>query len=316
MNFDAHQELGRSAALAAAIESGLLASLCRRSDSPAGHARVLGLDARATALVLDLLVAVGAAHRSGDLYEAAPALRAADRSSPGGIEFLETLWRQVPTFLRTGEPLVRMDGDAEAREAAYSPTVAKLAVLFSDAATELAAAIGGSPRTILDVGAGSGVWSLQMARRDPSARVTGLDLPGVLDRFHEHAQQLGLADRVSVIAGDFHDVEVPEAAFDRVVLANVVHLEPSDRAARLVARARGWVRPGGELVVVDALQKVPSEDVGIAVYAIHLSLRTGSGRVHGREEVEAWARAAGLSPRFVPLYAGPGKLGAVVATAP
>jgi cyclopropane fatty-acyl-phospholipid synthase-like methyltransferase len=209
-----------------------------------------------------------------------------------------------------------MDADPASREAAYAPAVERLAVSFGDAATELASALGGAPPSILDVGAGSGVWSLQMARRCAVTRVTALDLPAVLDRFRDRARSLGLADRISAIAGDYHEVDVPPAAYDRVVLANVVHLEPPDRAARLLSRARGWVRPGGEVVVVDALGRPPAEDSATAVYAIHLALRTGSGRVHARAQIEGWLRDAGLATRFVALTAPPGQLGAIVATAP
>jgi ubiquinone/menaquinone biosynthesis C-methylase UbiE len=108
-----------------------------------------------------------------------------------------------------------------------SPAAERAAELLDDALPQGAA--------ILDVGAGSAVWSLSLAKRKGGASVTAVDWPAVLEVAAETAEQLGIADRLTTLEGNYHDVEFPAAAFDLVILANVTHLE-SPGATALYSR--------------------------------------------------------------------------------
>ena len=107
----------------------------------------------------------------------------------------------------------------------YSSVVAGIGRIFAAPAQELAAQIERAPDRILDIGCGSGVWSLAIAERFERARVTGLDLPDVLAVFEARATERGLRDRIEKLGGDMHAVAIPPAAFDLVIIANVLRLE-------------------------------------------------------------------------------------------
>jgi SAM-dependent methyltransferase len=283
---------GAAKALVAADQRGLLASLTEPA-SAAGHAERTGGDAHATQLLLDVLVAQGLAERSGsDVYVGTRGLQEAVRF--GERTGMTRLWDHLPAFLADGSPFVRMDGDAADRAKVYVHVARALATLFEGAATALAKRLPGADR-ILDVGAGSGVWSLAMAERSPQSKVTALDLPDVLAAFLERADAAGLGERVETVAGDFHEADLPAGAFERIVLANVLHLEPAQSAAALIRRVRPALAAGGELVVIDALAEGAGErDLSRTVYALHLAMRTSTGRCHPAGEVAEWCREAGL----------------------
>ena len=161
---------------------------------------------------------------------------------------------------------------------------------------ELAAGCGLRPRSILDVGCGSGVWSLALAQATPGARVTGLDLPAVLDRFVARASALCLADRVDTIPGDMHSAALPEARWDLAIIANVLRLEPAEQARAIVRRVVSAVRPGGSVIIVDALAAgTPEAERARAIYSFHLALRTRAGSVHYSGEIGRWLEEAGSS---------------------
>ncbi len=308
---------GMAAAVVAAYQSHLLQALLNGPATPARYAEELGLDATATERILDVLAQLGVADCDQGSYAASTGLSQLDAQQPGGLDAVGALWSQVPAFLVHGERLALMDGPPAVREAAYSPVVSGLAKLFAEAARQLAATLAGSPAQILDVGAGSGIWSLAMAEHSPHARVTALDLPGVLPAFRLQAEHLGLADRTLTLAGDFHQVELPPERFDRVVLANVLHLEPQAQAAALIRRVASSLVRGGDLVIVEMLSNgTPSGERARAIYALHLALRTRQGQVHPLPDLQAWVEQAGLLPgEVIQLSTLPG-MAALVAQAP
>jgi ubiquinone/menaquinone biosynthesis C-methylase UbiE len=223
------------------------------------------------------------------------------------------LWTHLPRFLSTGQRYAQMDGSTAERSAAYKELTKALGRLFHDAARQLAARLTPCER-ILDVGAGSGVWSLAMAERSDTAHITAIDLPQVLPAFEERAERLGLRDRTKLVAADYHSIELPSQAFDRVLLANVLHLEPPRSARSLLRRVTPALAPGGELVVIDVLvEGDPARDRARSIYALHLAMRTRQGCVHPRAEVERWCRDAGLREgELMTLSAPPRALGALV----
>jgi ubiquinone/menaquinone biosynthesis C-methylase UbiE len=305
-------EAGGSAALvASAYELGLVESLARPASAEE-HAERLRLDPEATMLALDALAALGIATESDGRFGASERL-SLDASQPSS-----ELWSHLPLFLRTGERPGRMDGSVGERSAAYEDLVSALGDMFEEAAQALAAKLPPAGARILDVGAGSGVWSLAMCERTPRARVTALDLPNVLPAFLARAESLGLSERVDSIAGDYQSVDLPAHRFDRVILANVLHLETPERANSLIARVAPALRPGGKLVVIDALAEGDAAaDRSRSIYALHLAMRTREGRVHSRDEIERWCRDAGLeSGELVTVDAPPHLLAALVHRAP
>jgi len=291
--------LGVSAIVSAALESGLIEALLEGPATAEALASKLSLDPRATPLALDVLVTLGFAERKGDTFAATSAFTFIATKGPGGSGMLFSLWRHAPAFLRKGEPFVRMDATPAERDAAYKNVVAGLGRMFEGPAKELAARVCervARRDTILDVGCGSGIWSLSIAEKTPGARVTGLDLPAVLAAFEEKARSLGLMERCSTISGDMHAAAIPSKAFDLAVIANVLRLEQPSQAASLVRKVAASLREGGALLIIDALAGGTYEkELGRGVYAFHLAMRSQGGRVHPPDEVRAWLRDAGLS---------------------
>lgn len=310
IQLDPNDLWGLAAAVSAASDSGLVAAMTDGAPhTPASLAATLALHPAGVARVLDVLVAARVAEARGGEYTLARELVELHRAFPGGLALTTALFAATPGWLRTGASPFVMDGSTAERAQAYQATVGGLGRLFERPAAAFAEALDVSPATILDVGCGSGIWSLSVAARHPGARVTGLDLPPVLEVFAEAASARGLA--VDRLPGDMHATALPEA--DLVILANVLRLEPAARAEGLVARLAAAVRPGGALVIVDALAEgTPDRDVARAVYALHLALRTRDAEVHPPARVRGWMEAAGLAVTPLDFGVWPGAVAAMV----
>lgn len=102
---------------------------------------------------------------------------------------------------------------------------------------------------VLDVACGHGNYGFKFAQREPHARLTSLDWPGVLEITRKRAEVFGVADRTSFIPGDMFEVPLG-GPYDLVMLTNVLHHFDEDTATGLLTRVAGAVKPGGRIAVV------------------------------------------------------------------
>jgi ubiquinone/menaquinone biosynthesis C-methylase UbiE len=286
----------------------LLAALRRSPDPPEELARALSLDPTATDRILALLTLCDALDPSPDML--ADASRVA--ASLEGMERL--VWAQLPRFLQTGETLFESMGRAQA----YSRVTPHLGEMFAADAARLALEVEiPAGARILDVGAGSGVWSLAMARPHADVRVTAVDFEVVLPRFRERASALGLGHRVDTISGSYFEAALPGQGFDCAIVANVLHLESPARAQELLLRIAPALRPSGTWVICGCFSRGGlEEERERAAYALHLAMRVRGGYPHRQDDVARWLGAGGArNPRLIEIPGGHVVRSAMVAQA-
>jgi ubiquinone/menaquinone biosynthesis C-methylase UbiE len=298
----------------AAVQAGVLLALAGGPAGAAAVATACGTAIDPTALLLDGLVALGVIEQVGEAYGLAPVARFL--AGPY-CDLGDSYWSHLPAFLATGKPMARMD-DVRESERHYQAQATALAWMMAPAAAAAAALLdsgGRRPgRSVLDVGAGAAGWSLALARSDSATTVTALDWPAVLEIAQRAATEAGMRDRFTTIAGDYHKVALPEAAFDLAIVANVAHLETAAGNRDLFERLRRSLRPGGEIAVIDVFPVQPAGTLPAALYALGLALRTSHGRVHSAADLESWLAAAGFDDcRFAPLEAPPCTMGMLLA---
>ncbi len=292
-----------------AQELGILDALGPGPASADAVARACRVQPTATGLVLDALSAMRILQPTGEGYVPAPVARflTGDYRDLGDL-----YWEHLPQFLKTGLPLMAMDAPTQS-ERCYQTQAAALEWMVKPSAEVAAALLAGRERryaSVLDVGAGSAVWSLTLARHDPAMRVTALDWPAVLELARAAAQRAGLEEGFAVIAGNYHEVDLPEGAYDLAVVANVAHLETPEGNVSLFRRLHRALEPGGDIAIVDIFPGQAAGDLARALYALGLALRTETGRVYREEELNAFLGQAGFEEgTVIPLVAPPYTLG-------
>ena len=112
----------------------------------------------------------------------------------------------------------------------------------------------------LDVGCGSGLLAVGMARRiGGNGHVRGIDLWQAADlsgntpeRAIANASAAGVADRVSIDTGDMRDLPYPDEAYDVVASMTAIHNIPT-REGREQAIREIWrvTKTGGEMLIFD-----------------------------------------------------------------
>jgi SAM-dependent methyltransferase len=131
----------------------------------------------------------------------------------------------------------------------------------------------------LEIGAGTGYFSLNLLQSGAISRVTCSDIsPGMLETLSANADRLGL--EVQTVVADAQALPLPDESFDLVFGHAVLHHVP-DLAAAL-GECRRVLRPGGYLAFAgepsrrgDQIAAVPKRAAAFAAPAWRAMLRVG-----------------------------------------
>jgi 2-hydroxy-4-(methylsulfanyl)butanoate S-methyltransferase len=103
---------------------------------------------------------------------------------------------------------------------------------------------------LLDVGGGSGAYTLAFLKHNPKLRATILDFPETTQTARRYASEAGLSDRVAHVEGNAITTEWPGEQ-DVVLMSYIWSAVGGDDIPTLARRAFTALRPGGLVLVHD-----------------------------------------------------------------
>ncbi|MFG1604479.1 class I SAM-dependent methyltransferase [Actinoplanes sp. NPDC049265] len=153
---------------------------------------------------------------------------------------------------------------------------------------------------VVDLGAGTGVGSIALARALPGAMVTAVDVDQeMLDHLGHKAEAAGVAERVRTVQADLDQPWPDLGAVDLVWASASMHHMASP--AEALGRAFAALRPGGVFAVSELegfplfLPDGPEADVERRAHAVMADMRQEAG-LHMYEDWAARLRGAGFEP--------------------
>lgn len=185
----------------------------------------------------------------------------------------------------------------------HADTARRLTLALAGRAKNVAPALAknldlSKAKVLLDVGGGTGIYSIAAVKANPHLRAIVWDRAEVLKVAGEFAAEHGVADRVELRPGDMLTDPVP-AGCDAILLSNILHDWDVPVCEALVARLAAALTPGGRLLIHDVLlNETMDGPLPTALYSAALFLQT-EGRAYGVGEYRRMLAAAGLTPQPV-----------------
>jgi len=292
-----------SCVLLAAAELGVFDALARSDATAEQLSERIGGDRRATGVLADALAAMGLLVKTADRYAPAPgAGEVLTESGPASqlammrhrANCLRS-WAQLAAVVRSGRPAERTPSvrGAEADRAAF---IEAMEAASRSAAPTLVAALGpGAFRHVLDVGGGPATWTIALLRACPDATATLYDLPATLPIARRHLVAARLAERVRLVAGDFHqDASLPGGA-DLAWVGAIAHQHSREQNRELFAKVHAAMVPGGRLLLRDVVMAASrTSPAGGALFAVNMLVNTPGGGTFTFEEFSEDLVAAGF----------------------
>lgn len=105
-------------------------------------------------------------------------------------------------------------------------------------------------KLFLDLGGGSGCYSIAAATLHPKLKALVFDFPNVLEVTKDFINQHNLSDRISTQPGDFMENDFPSGADLAAFITNLQSYNPEKKLI-LARKAYNALKPGGTLLIID-----------------------------------------------------------------
>lgn len=291
-----------SCVLAAGADLDVFNRLSAGPLSAAETAERLGCDRRGMAVLLDALAGLGLLVKSGDRYALPPAVAplVVDGPPPSVAAMLRhqanclRRWARLPWVVQSGRPA---DAGSSVRgpEADQQSFIGAMHDVSNAVAEPLVREINpGGFRCVLDVGGGSGTWTLAWLQAEPAARAILFDLHAVIPLARERLTRCDMADRVELVAGDFYTDPLPRGA-DLVWLSAIIHQNSPDENRTLYRRAAEALPSGGRLLIRDiVMEESRTAPLAGALFAVNMLVATPGGGTYTLKEIRDDLQSAGF----------------------
>ncbi len=261
-----------------------------------------GFDPRALERVLDCLVTFGLLRKEAGAYSLTG--EGASYSSKHTASELPMLlhmsrlwdsWSDLTEVVKAGAGVERKPPkpiDIDSRRA----FIGAMHVVGRTLSEEIAGSLDLSGyRKLLDIGGGSGTYTIAFLKHNPRLEAILFDLEDVIPMARERLSPEGLLERVELIAGDFYSDDLPGGC-DLALLSAIIHQNSRQQNQELFRKAYRCLEPGGMLLIrdhiMDERRTWPPEG---ALFAINMLVNTRGGDTYTFNEVTRGLKEAGFT---------------------
>jgi 2-polyprenyl-3-methyl-5-hydroxy-6-metoxy-1,4-benzoquinol methylase len=293
----------QSRILLTAFELGVFTVLGRRKMASLDVAKALRIDKRGLDRLMNALCALGLLRKWGGRFSntsfSAQYLVKGEPGYLGGLAHTANLWNSWSTLTQAvsrGGTVLRR----RARKGSQRKRVQGfIAAMHQRASVQAAATVKlldlSTVKKTLDIGGGSGAYSMALVAAKNDIGATVFDLPDVIPLTRAYVRKAGLSRQFTFTAGNFHSDGFGKG-FDLILLSAIIHMNSIAENKRLLKKCARALNPGGQLVVQDYIMNDSRTSPATgAFFALNMLVGTDAGDTFTEKEVRGWMRAARLS---------------------
>ncbi len=253
-----------------------------------------GWDKRGLRILMDALVALNVLSKQPD-GEYRAEQKVLDALAAGGPESVLPLvmhrarmwksWSNITETIKTSEnPRFKAGPDRTPQE--IRDFIGAMHVIGGAIAGSVVKDVNMAGRKrLLDIGGGSGVYTIAFLRKNPNLKATIFDLPDVIEISKEWIAAEGLTDRVDFVGSDYTKDAFPEG-HDAALLSAVIHSNSREQNRSIYARLAKAMEPKGLIIVRDHfMNETRTNPKAGAIFAVNMLAATRAGDTYTVAEV-------------------------------
>ncbi len=259
-----------------------------------------GLDSRATARVLDCLVALGLLDKKERIYRITKRGACLSARYPGTVlpmvKHMIRVWKGWSLLTETvREGSRRKKEPLESTEASWAAFIEAMHVVGSSLSAEIAESYDLSRFIgMLDIGGASGTYTVAFLRKNPAMKAVIFDIDRAIPYALKRIEKEGLSNRVSFVAGDFHKDELPGGC-DLALLSAVIHQNSPEENRELYKKAFRALESRGTILIRDhIMDESRTKPPAGAFFALNMLVNTPGGDTYTFRDVQGALQEAGF----------------------
>lgn len=150
--------------------------------------------------------------------------------------------------------------------------------------------------SVLDIGGGSGIFSVVLLGANQTATVTQIDWAAINRIGERFVIGHGIADRFKTIDGDFHTTNLGDCLYDVIIYSNIAHQESPAGNTTMFRKAKKALKPDGVFVISDFVlndDRTPNHP-WTGIFHTFMLLQSKAGATWRQADYRAWLSAAGF----------------------
>jgi len=264
-------------------------------------ASTLQLDEHACNRLLNALASLGFLTKQHELYFNTPdSFTFLSRKSPdclGGLMHTNHLWNtwsNLTQVVRTGTAAQSTEINERGGDWLFSFISAMHDRAKKQAPQQLAGVDMSGINSVLDIGGGSGAFSMEFVNKKPEIEATVFDLPNVVPITAQFIDKEGFSAKIKTHTGDYTTDELP-AGFDLAFLSAVLHSNSLAVNTQLIKKCFGSLNKNGKILIQDwIMNDERTQPTAGAIFAINMLVGTGAGDCFTDGEVREMLQSAGF----------------------
>jgi len=146
--------------------------------------------------------------------------------------------------------------------------------------------------TLCDIGGAGAQLSAQVVTHNPHMKCISFDLPEVSPIALENVSKMGVANKVSIVSGDFFKDPFPGA--DVITMGNILHDWGLSEKKLLIGKAYEALPKGGALVIIEnTIDDERRKNAFGLMMSLNMLIETTEGFDFSVSDFKVWAKEAG-----------------------
>jgi predicted transcriptional regulator len=264
-------------------------------------ANKLHLDVHACERLMNALVSLGFLTKQNHLFfnttESFTFLSTKSPDYLGGLMHTNHLWNtwsNLTKVVKTGISAHSSEINERGEEWLFAFINAMHDRAKKQAPEQLANIVLSGIKSSLDVGGGSGAYSMEFVSKKPEIEATVFDLPNVIPITKKIIEKEGFSGKIKTHTGDYTTDDLP-IGFDLVFLSAIIHSNSLGINQDLVKKCFNSLNKNGKIVIQDwIMNNDRTQPTSGAIFAINMLVGTEAGDCFTEQEVTEMLNAAGF----------------------
>jgi len=292
----------KSRVILTAAELDFFTELDGNNVSAKNLADKLGLNERATTRILDCLVTYDLIEKKSGGYRATEVGSQLSSRHPESVlpmvKHMNVIWEnwsRLTDAVKNGtHPDLKPVVDSRSREE-QDAFIGAMHVAAKRLSVTIADAFDLSPfRKLLDIGGGSGIYTIAFLKKNPKLKAVIFDLEDVIPISQEKIRQENLEKRVSFVSGNFYTDKLPFGC-DLALLSAIIHQNSPEQNVKLYRNIFRALDSGGILLIRDHIMDTSrTKPPAGALFALNMLVNTPAGDTYTFDEVKHDLETAGF----------------------